>query len=286
MLLSKLRTLGIAEVVEDSSGNAGCSIAAYSAAAGILCNILVPASNSPAKLAQIRAYGARLTPIEGDRDAVAKAALEAAKGTFYASHNRHPAFLAGVASLGFEIWDQMGVEGLDSIVMPCGYGSLILGVARAFRALARADSVPRLPQIIAVQTAAYSSIADAFSLGLPSTMPTQNGSTIAEGIACREPLRGDTVLREIRASGGQALAVNEDEIQAALLELVAKGYYPEPTSAVALAGFQKLVATGELDPAGRHVVVLTGSGLKTSSVIDDIVEGANDRMLRVPQLPP
>jgi threonine synthase len=286
VLLSKLHSQGITEVVEDSSGNAGSSIAAYSAAAGITCNIFVPANNSPAKLSQIEAYGARLVPIQGDRSAVAQAALEAAKRTFYASHNWHPAFLAGVATLGFEIWEQLGLACPDSIILPCGHGGLILGVARAFRALARANSVLKLPRIFAVQSESFCSVVDAFTKGLSTPEPTQNGSTIAEGIACRVPLRGEAVLREIRATAGKAIAVTEDEIQAGLLDLLGRGFYTEPTSAVALAGFRKLVAAGEVDPTGTNVVVLTGSGLKTSRAIGEIIGKAHDAAHNVPAMRP
>src|SRR5579859_3343803 len=96
VLVAHLRRLGVAELLEDSSGNAGAALAAHAAAAGLGCVIYAPAGTSAGKLAQIRAHGARLVSVEGDRAAVARAAEEAAGTTFYASHNRHPVFVQGV----------------------------------------------------------------------------------------------------------------------------------------------------------------------------------------------
>ncbi|HWQ21211.1 MAG TPA: pyridoxal-phosphate dependent enzyme, partial [Clostridia bacterium] len=86
LLISRLRELGVERVVEDSSGNAGCAVAAYAARAGIACDIYVPADTSPAKTAQIEAYGATLHRIAGTREDTASAAMEAAATAVYASH--------------------------------------------------------------------------------------------------------------------------------------------------------------------------------------------------------
>jgi threonine synthase len=287
VLLSKLSAQKIPEVVEDSSGNAGASIAAYGAAGGIVCNIFVPSLASPAKLAQIRAYGARLLPVAGDRASVAEAAIEASSRTFYASHNWHPAFVAGVSTLGFELWEQFAYRSPDAIVVPCGHGGLVLGVARAFQALKLSGSINRVPRIFAVQAAAFPAIADAFAEHLRFPRPKQLGTTVAEGIACRVPVRGAAVLRALRWSRGKAISVAEDEIESALAHLLKRGYYVEPTSATALAGFHKLLASGDIGPTQNSVVVLTGSGLKAHAAIAAIVDGMPDQFsseLNAPRL--
>jgi threonine synthase len=287
VLLSKLSTQKISEVIEDSSGNAGSSIAAYCAAGEIACNIFVPARTSPAKLAQIKAYGARLLPIDGDRSAVAEAAVEASSRTrtYYASHNWHPAFVAGVSTLGFELWEQFEYASPDAIILPCGHGGLVLGVARAFQALQLSGSISRVPRIFAVQAAAFPAIADAFARQLVSPQPTQLGTTVAEGIACRMPVRGAAVLRAIRWSDGKAISVTENEIELALAELLKRGYYVEPTSATALAGLRKLLASGDVNPAEGNVVVLTGSGLKAPAAIEEIMDRMPDQSSREPTAP-
>ena len=274
VLVSRLRHLGIRQALEDSSGNAGSSIAAYSAAAGISCEVFVPAGNSPDKLAQIRAYGATLRPIDGDRAAVARAALGAAETRFYASHNWHPDFHAGVSTLGFEIWEQFGRRAPEAVVVPVGHGSLVLGLHRAFESLALGGAVSRAPRIFAVQADAYSSLARAWAEHADEPGPVQEpGGTIAEGIATRLPLRGREVLDALRDSGGTALSVSEEEIRQALVKLLRLGFYVEPTAAVGVAGLELLRSRGEIPrEASRVVVVLTGNGLKAGRRIAEVVE--------------
>ncbi len=274
VLVSRLRHLGIRQMLEDSSGNAGSSISAYSAAAGMECEVYVPAANSPDKLAQIKAYGAALRPIDGDRAAVAQAALSAAETRFYASHNWHPDFHAGVSSVGFEIWEQLGQSAPDAVIVPAGHGSLVLGVHRAFRSLRLGGAVEREPRIFAVQSEAYSSLARAWRDGRDDPEPVQDPQgTIAEGIATRLPLRGGEVLGAIRDTGGAALVVSEAEIRQALARLLHLGFYAEPTAAVGVAGLARLRERGALASEGaKVVVVLTGNGLKAGRRIAEAVE--------------
>lgn len=276
VLISRLRHLGVDDVIEDSSGNAGSSVAAYSAAAGLRCQVFVPAGNSPDKLAQIAAYGARLVAVDGDRSAVAAVTLNAAETHFYASHNWHPDFHGGVSSLGFEIWEQCGRRAPEAVIVPCGQGSLVLGVHRAFSALLLGGAVERLPKIFAIQSEAYSSVARAWAQHLDLTPPVQEpGGTIAEGIATRLPLRGPALLKALRESGGAAIAVTEREIRDALVSLVRMGFYAEPTSAVAVAGLLRLREDGQISGrASGVVVVLTGSGLKAGKRIAEVIEQA------------
>jgi threonine synthase len=213
-----------------------------------------------------------LLPIAGDRASVAEAAVEASSRTFYASHNWHPTFVAGVSTLGFELWEQFAYGSPDAIILPCGHGSLVLGVARAFQALKLSGSISRVPRIFAVQAAAFPAIADAFAEHLRFPRPKQLGTTVAEGNACRAPLRGAAVLRALRWSRGKAISVSEDEIELALAHLLKRGYYVEPTSATALAGLRKLLASGDIGPAQENVVVLTGSGLKAPAAIAAIID--------------
>jgi threonine synthase len=274
VLVSRLRHLGVRQVLEDSSGNAGSSIAAYSAAAGIDCEVFVPAGNSPDKLAQIKAYGATLRPIDGDRAAVASAALAAAETRFYASHNWHPDFHAGVSTLGFEIWEQSGRRAPEALIVPCGHGSLVLGLHRAFKSLFLGGAVGEMPRIFAVQAEAYSSLARAWADGRDEPFPVQgSGGTIAEGIATRLPLRGREVLAAIRESGGAVLAVSEEEIRRALVRLLHLGFYVEPTAAVGAAGLERLRSAHQISrEASRVAVVLTGHGLKAGRRIAEAVE--------------
>ena len=141
VMINHLLEVGVGPIHEDSSGNAGSSIATYAAAGGIPCRIYVPASAPRAKLVQIAAAGAELRPISGTRQAVTEAALAAANESFYASHNWHPYFIEGTQTLAFELWEQLGFRLPDNILVPTGYGSNILGLERGVDALERAGEI-------------------------------------------------------------------------------------------------------------------------------------------------
>src|ERR1700722_17279890 len=110
VMLNHLLEVGVGPIHEDSSGNAGSSIATYAAAAGIPCRIFVPASAPRGKVVQIAASGAAVTAVPGTRQAVTDAALAAIGESFYASHNWHPFFIEGTKTLAFELWDQLGLR--------------------------------------------------------------------------------------------------------------------------------------------------------------------------------
>jgi threonine synthase len=258
VLVTALRAAGVAEAVEDSSGNAGASFAAYAARAGITASVFVPDSASGAKRLQIEAYGARLVRILGPRRNAALAVERAAEGgAVYASHAYLPHGLAGMATIAFELFEQLGaVPG--SVVMPVGQGTSLIGVWRGFQALQAAGLAGRLPQLIGVQARACAPIWAVQHSGSAGLGWVQEGETLAEGIRILQPVRGDLVLHAVEATGGWMEAVEEAEIRAAVGELARKGFSVEPTSAVVWAALR---AAG---PRMREpvVAVLTGSGYK------------------------
>lgn len=265
LLISTLKDSQVQAIHDDSSGNAGASLAAYCAAAEMHCRIYIPASNSRAKLRQIEAYGAELVEVEGDRSGASAAAYEDRSVDYYASHNWNPIFAAGIATLGYELWEQMHGKALDAVIAPAGYGSVILGLDSAFTNLKRSGLIADLPRLFAVQTDRYPGIARAWEGGTETPQATGDGYTIAEGIACRLPVRGREVLTALRSSRGAAITVSDTDIQEAWRRLARTGFYVEPTSAVAVAGLQQLFRGGALTVNDRVAVVLTGSGLKVGS---------------------
>jgi threonine synthase len=262
VLISKARELRIARVVEDSSGNAGATIAAYCARAGIGCDIYVPAATSSVKLKQIESTGAHLQKISGSREDTAHAALNAATTTYYASHSWNPFFLHGVKTCAFEIAEQLQWQAPEAVVVPVGNGTLLLGLFIGFSELLRAGIIDALPKMIAVQSSNCSPLADAFEKNLLSPEPVEKSATLAEGIAVAQPVRGAQILKAVRQSRGAFVKVNEQEIAAALAELHKSGFYVEPTSATAVAGFKKWHKTEPQN--SRAVIVLTGHGFKTT----------------------
>lgn len=267
VMLSLLRAQGIETVLEDSSGNGGAAVAAYAAAGGMSALILVPASTSPAKTVQMRAYGASVDLIPGTRQDTADAAAARSASVFYASHTWHPFFLHGTKTLAYELWEDLGFSTPDNIIMPCGAGANVLGCQIGFSELQRAGEIDRLPRLFAAQPANCAPIAAAFLAGSDAPVDTQVRPTIAEGTAIAAPIRLREVLGALRETDGGAVMLAEDEIVAATLDLARAGLYVEPTSAQVLAAHRRLLASGAVTPAQTTVLVLTGTGLKATPAI-------------------
>jgi threonine synthase len=255
-----LKSRGISEVVEDSSGNAGASIAAYSAQAGIKSRIFIPASASGPKRRQIETYGAELVPVHGSRSDVTEAVLtEANKGMVYASHAYLPFNLPGYATAAYEIFDQLGTAP-SAIISPCGQGGLLLGLAKGFEAIRQSGNPIRLPKLIGVQARACSPLWVMSTAGMAAMGFVTESQTIAEGVKVKSPVRGDKIMRVVKASQGQFIAVDEEDILRGQDELARRGFYVEPTSAIVWNALEQVLDSLP-DPV---VVLLTGSGYKTS----------------------
>jgi threonine synthase len=274
VLLAALTQTGARRVVEDSSGNAAASIAAYAARASIPCTVYAPASASPGKLVQAAAYGANVTRVHGSRSDVARAAEDQhdePRGVIYASHNWHPYFIAGVATWAFEVWEQLGWRAPDNVIVPAGSGSLVLGARYAFTLLRKGGEISRLPRVFAVQPEACSPLVTAMERRTPATTAFEQRPTIAEGASIANPVRARAVLAALRDSGGRAVAAPEEEIVDATLEASSQGIYIEPTSALAIAGARTLLRSGAIAQSESTVLVLTGSGLKATETVERLI---------------
>jgi len=260
-------------VLEDSSGNGGAAIAAYAAAGGLRAKILVPASTQPGKIVQMRAYGAEIELIPGTRQDTADAAERQAAQIFYASHNWQAFFLQGTKTLAYELWEDLGFRAPDNVLIPTGAGSNVLGCDIGFGELMRRGEIARLPRLFAVQPVNCAPIHAAFAAGANDFIAIETKPTIAEGTAIAKPVRTAEVLAAIRRSGGATIAVTEDEIIAAMTELARTGLYAEPTSASAAAALANLRRDGVIAPGETTVVVLTGTGLKATQRIGELLEG-------------
>lgn len=271
VMISKLREWGVREVVEDSSGNAGAAIAAYTAAAGIRADIYIPEYASTGKAAQIAIYGANLIRVPGTREDTAIAAVQASKHSYYASHNWNPYFISGLKTLAFEITEQLGWKAPDLVVTPVGGGGLILGLHAGFTDLLRAGVIPRLPRLVAVQAEKCAPVYHAWSEKLSDVVPVKTGETAAEGISIAHPIKGRDILNAVRASNGLVRTVSESAIWDMVETMGRSGIYIEPTSAAAPAAVAGLAAESQVRPGESIVVELTGIGLKAT---DKILEHA------------
>ncbi len=266
VLMTQVRALGIQEVVQDSSGNAGAAIANYAARAGVSCHILLPETTSPGKVAQAQLYGAKLRRVPGPREESALEALKIAQNLYYASHVWNPFFLQGTKTLAYELWEQGAGNLPDTLVVPAGNGSILLGAYLGFQDLQKAGLLDKIPRMIAVQAAACAPLYHAFVQDKAEGVPVVPKPTLAEGIAIADAKRGHQMLDVVRNTQGRILRVREAEIKHALMDLAQRGYYVEPTSAAVIAGLLKYIR--EYRQEGETLgSVLTGHGLKSSEKI-------------------
>lgn len=259
VLISKVQQLGIKKILNDSSGNAGCAIAAYAAKAKINCEIYVPENTSAAKTNQIKAYGATIKKIKGDREDTAKAAMKAAQKTYYASHCFNPWFFEGTKTFAFEVCEQLGWKAPDAVILPCGNGTLVLGCYKGFVQLAKAGVITKIPKIIAIQAANCSPLAEMFSKKLSEIPSIKKNITIAEGIAIANPPRAIQIIDAIKKTNGFFIKVSETEIKKSWKEMALRGHFIEHTSAATIAGLEKFVKNND---EKLVVSLFSGHGLK------------------------
>jgi threonine synthase len=259
-MVSFLCARGITSAVEDSSGNAGASFAAYAGVVGIQARVFVPAHASGPKRNQIEAYGAEIVSVPGPRAKAAEAVEMAAEdGKVYASHVFMPHGLSGYATVAYELFEQMD-GAIGTVITPAGQGSLLMGMWRGFMALQRAGLLLNSPVMIGVQAAACPPLWAAFNKDELAFDQIIENETLAEGVRSQDPLRGEEIIQLVRSSQGYFVIVHEEDILPGRNQLAHRGLFVEPTSAIVWDGISQIV--GQVpEPI---VAILTGSGLKSS----------------------
>ncbi|MBN2257462.1 MAG: pyridoxal-phosphate dependent enzyme [Anaerolineaceae bacterium] len=255
VLITFLQSRGVTSAVEDSSGNAGASFAAYAARTGMHARVFVPESASGPKRRQIEAYGTELVTISGPRSAAAQAVIqEVDRGVVYASHAYMPFGLMGIATISYELVEQLGrIPG--TVIAPAGHGSLVLGILRGFKAMRSAGVIDDLPTMVTVQSAACDPIRTAWQ---KEAVAVSEQATVAEGVRVLHPVRLPALLKELDPKHDLVLAYDENCIISACQTLGRRGIDVEPTAALP---YCVLMDMGKKLP-GPIVLVLTGSGLK------------------------
>lgn len=262
VLVSFLRSRQVSSVVEDSSGNAGASLAAYCARAGINARIFIPESASGPKRWQIEMYGAQVECVAGPRANAAAAVLQAAKsGNVYASHAYMPFGLAGIATIAYELFAQLG-KAPGTILAPVGHGGLLYGVMLGFEALHSAGLVPYLPYYVGVQADACAPAVEAYRAGSLEIFEVTPGLTLAEGASVAQPMRAGQILRRMLDGGGRMVSVSEQHLVQAYNLAARQGIFVEPTACLPLAALRD----DKIELVEPVVSILTGSGLKMNII--------------------
>lgn len=262
--------LGMKSVACASTGNTSASLAAYAAKAGIPAVVLLPAGNvALGKVAQALMHGARVISIRNNFDKALELVHELCLSQgIYFLNSVNPYRLEGQKTIGFEVIDQLGGEVPDRMVLPVGNAGNISAVYKGLRELETMGRIDRLPMMTGIQAEGSRPVVDAIQRGLPEVIPEPSPETVATAIRIGAPVNAEKALTAIRATGGTAEFVTDDEILAMQRDLARKeGIGVEPASAASVAGVKKLVAGGMIDRDERIVCVVTGHLLKDPETV-------------------
>jgi threonine synthase len=277
--LSKAKELGFETVGCASTGNLANSVAANSAAAGLVAYIFVPCDLERSKILGTSIYGARLIGVTGTYDQVNRLCTQVAfkYGWGFVNINLRPFYAEGSKSMGFEIAEQLGWRTPRHVVVPMAGGSLIGKIQKAFDELYRVGLLDRDPRrhvkIYGAQPAGCSPISTAVKNGWEQHRPVRKPNTIAKSLAIGDPADGYFACKVIRDSGGWAEDVTDAEIAEAMVLLgKTTGIFAETAGGVTLAVARKLIDQGRIPRDEEIVLCITGNGLKTQDAVADCVD--------------
>jgi threonine synthase len=258
--------LGITKVAIPSAGNAASAMAAYAAAAGIEAHIFMPRDVPQANYIECKAYGARVTLVDGLISDCGRIVAERkdAEGWFDVSTLKEPYRIEGKKTMGYEVAEQLRWELPDAILYPAGGGVGLIGMWKAFDEMEQLGWIgAKRPKMIAVQAAGCAPVVRAFETGAARSEFWHNASTAASGLRVPKPLGDFLMLDAIRKSGGTAVAVTDEDMLDAGARLAAEeGIFAAPEGAACIAAVRHLLQNGFLKSGERIVVYNTGSGLK------------------------
>ncbi|MDL2299014.1 threonine synthase [Synergistaceae bacterium OttesenSCG-928-D05] len=256
MAVAKALEDGAKALVCASTGNTSASAAAYAAAAGVPCYVLLPAGKvALGKLAQALMYGATVIAVNGNFDRALEMACEAAEEKGFAIVNSvNPYRLWGQRSGAFEICETLG-SAPDWHAIPVGNAGNISAYWAGYKQYKELGKIDKLPRMMGFQAAG--------AAPLVTGEPCPNPETVATAIRIGNPVSANLAKEAVAQSGGAFNSVTDEEILAAQLMLSSKnGIFAEPASCAPLAGLLKLKKEGKLPKGIRVVMILTGNGLK------------------------
>lgn len=258
--------LGIRKLAIPSAGNAAGAMAAYAAAAGLEAHIFMPRDVPQSNYIECRAFGAHVTLVDGLISDCARRVAErqSHEGWFDVSTLKEPYRIEGKKTMGYEVAEQFHWELPDAIFYPTGGGVGLIGMWKAFAEMEELGWISgKRPKMIAVQASGCQPVVRAFEQGAPRCDFFEHASTLAAGLRVPKPLGDFLILDALRASRGTAVAVGDDEILEAGIELAAaEGMFAAPEGAACVAALRRLLETGFLKRDERILIYNTGSGLK------------------------
>lgn len=262
VLIAHCKSIKVDSVVQDSSGNAGNSVAAYCAKANIDCEIFVPEGTSPKKIDMIKAHNAKVNVVPGSRDNCADVCRSKVdtEGKYYANHVYNPFFYEGTKTYIYEVYEQLQ-RIPENIFVPLGNGTLFIGIVKALEELLESGTINKMPNIVAIQSEFCDPFVKAVESNDKHPAKITPSPTMAEGIAIGVPMRGEEILEYTYKYNIKMITAPEDRILEARAKLAAKGIYCEHTTAATYAAYLKYC-----DINGKTsdcLIPMCGAGLKS-----------------------
>jgi len=272
--ITRARYLGAKTIALPTAGNAGNAAAAYSAAAGLACEVFIPKDAKRPFVDECRLYGANVTLVDGLITDAGRMAAEQgkARGWYDVSTLKEPYRIEGKKTMAYELAEQMDWQWPDWIIYPTGGGTGMVGMWKAFDELEHIGWVKpgRRPRMVSVQAANCAPIVRAFERGTEKAEPWEGASTIADGLRVPRAIGDFLILRAVRESRGTAIAVGDASMVDGMLAIGKhQGVSAAPEGGAAWVAIQRLVTSGTIKPHETVVLFNTGGALKYLDVLNN-----------------
>jgi len=269
--------IGAEVVAVASTGNAGSSMACLAAATGERAVVFVPESAPVAKLTQALSFGATVLAVRGTYDDAFDLCLAASIefGWFNRSTGYNPFTREGKKTCAYEIWEDLGRRVPDRVVVPTGDGNLLSGIWKGWCDLYEVGLIEQLPRIDCVQSENSAAICHAVhrlrEQGNSDPDPDWStvvidevrATTVADSISVDRPRDGLAAVKAVIQSGGEAIAVPDEDILAAIPAIArSTGIFAEPAASAPWAGLIHMARENKIDEDEVVVCIISGSGLK------------------------
>ncbi|HXG88774.1 MAG TPA: threonine synthase [Vicinamibacterales bacterium] len=270
--ITRAKALGAHTIALPTAGNAGNAAAAYSAAAGLKCQVFIPRDAKQPFVDECRLYGAEVTLVDGLITDAGRIAAETGKplGWYDVSTLKEPYRVEGKKTMGYELAEQLDWTLPDWIIYPTGGGTGLIGMWKAFDELEAIGWLKesRRPHMVSVQAEGCAPIVRAFDEGATTAAPWENARTAADGLRVPRAIGDFLILEAVRDSGGTALAVSDRDMIADMLAIGSQeGVSAAPEGGAALTAIRRLVAEQLIGREETVVLFNTGGALKYLDVL-------------------
>ena len=270
--ITRAKYIGATTIALPTAGNAGNAAAAYSAAAGLACEVFIPRDAKRPFVDECRLYGANVTLVDGLITDAGRMAAEKGGplGWYDVSTLKEPYRVEGKKTMGYEIAEQMDWALPDWIIYPTGGGTGMVGMWKAFDEMERIGWLApgRRPKMVTVQAEHCAPIVRAFEQGTEKAQPWEHAATIADGLRVPRAIGDFLILRAIRESGGTAVAASDRSMVDGMLAIGKhEGISAAPEGGAAFVAIKQLVDRGAIKPTDSVVLFNTGGALKYLDVL-------------------